>query len=47
MICAFSYSANMPWNCTSNWSSGESPRGPLTNSTLVPARVNSSINSAW
>ena len=22
MIWAFSYSANMPWNCTSNWSSG-------------------------
>ena len=28
MIWAFSYSANMPWNWTISWSSGESPRGP-------------------
>src|ERR1039458_4225697 len=29
MIWAFSYSANMPWNWTSSWSSGLSPCGPL------------------
>jgi hypothetical protein len=47
MIWAFSYSAIMPWNCTSNASSGLSERGPLTNITLVPALANSSISSAW
>ena len=29
----------MPWNCTISWSSGLSPRGPLMNSTFVPARA--------
>ena len=29
MICAFSYSANMPWNCTSSWSSGRVAAGAL------------------
>jgi hypothetical protein len=47
MICARSYSAIMPWNCTSSASSGESELGPLTNTTLVPALANSSINKAW
>jgi hypothetical protein len=47
MICAFSYSANMPWNWTISWSSGLSPRGPLTNSTRTPQRASSSISSAW
>ena len=32
-IWARSYSAIMPWNCTSSASSGLSPRGPLTNTT--------------
>ena len=44
---AFSYSAKMPWNWTSSWSSGVSPRGPLTNSTRTQARANSSSSSAW
>ena len=44
---AFSYSANMPWNWTSSWSSGLSPRGPFTNSTRAPHRASSSISSAW
>ena len=47
MICARSYSAIMPWNCTSSASSGVSEAGPLMNITLVPARANSSISSAW
>jgi len=40
-------SANMPWNWTSSWSSGLSPRGPFTNSTRTPQRASSSIGSAW
>jgi len=35
----------MPWNWTSSWSLGLSPRGPLTNSVRVPARANSSIST--
>jgi hypothetical protein len=45
-IWARSYSAIMPWNCTSSASSGLSLRGPLTNITVVPALANSSISSA-
>jgi hypothetical protein len=47
MICARSYSAIMPWNCTSSASSGLSEDGPFTKTTPVPALANSSINSAW
>src|SRR3984893_10243381 len=46
-ICARSYSAIMPWNCTSNSSSGVEPRGARTNKVSTPARANSSIKRIW
>ena len=40
-------SAIMPWNCNSNWSSGVSDRGALTNTTSTPWRASSSVSKTW